>query len=49
VIVLAGGRIIEDGRPADLLARDGYFAALDREQRALGADDPPYRSASRSG
>ncbi len=28
VLVIAGGRIVEQGRPADLLAADGAFAAL---------------------
>ena len=28
VVVLHGGRIVEEGRPADLLAVDGWFARL---------------------
>ena len=33
IIVLAAGRVVEQGPPAELLARNGYFAALEREQR----------------
>jgi len=32
IVVLDGGRIIETGRHADLLARDGAYAALHRLQ-----------------
>ncbi len=49
VIAMDGGRIVEEGHPADLIARGGYFADLDREQRGLGAESPPRRSARESG
>ena len=32
VVVVVGGRIAEEGTPADLLARDGHFARLARRQ-----------------
>jgi ABC-type multidrug transport system fused ATPase/permease subunit len=40
VIVLADGRVVEDGAPAELLARpDGQFASMSREEWALAASD----------
>ncbi|HKZ08914.1 MAG TPA: type I secretion system permease/ATPase [Methylomirabilota bacterium] len=33
IIALAAGRVIEQGSPAELLASNGYFATLEREQR----------------
>lgn len=32
IVVLEGGRIVEQGRPADLLAADGFYAAAHRLQ-----------------
>jgi ATP-binding cassette subfamily B protein len=32
VVVLAEGKVIEDGRPADLIKKDGYFSGLYREE-----------------
>lgn len=37
IVVVAGGRIVECGSPADLLARDGTFAALVAAEAALTA------------
>jgi ABC-type multidrug transport system fused ATPase/permease subunit len=37
VLVLDGGRLVEAGPPADLLARDGAFAGLLRAQGLLTA------------
>jgi ABC-type multidrug transport system fused ATPase/permease subunit len=34
IIVLEGGRIVEQGRPEDLLARDGFYAEAHRLQTA---------------
>lgn len=34
VLVLAEGRVVQDGSPADLLGRDGEFAALHEAWRA---------------
>lgn len=36
VIVLDEGRVVEDGSPGELLARDGLFASLVRRQRLTG-------------
>jgi subfamily B ATP-binding cassette protein HlyB/CyaB len=44
VIALDAGRIIEQGRPAELIARGGYLASLDREQRGLAAEWVPLRA-----
>ena len=38
IVVLDGGKIIEDGNYEELIARDGYFAELVRRQR-LDAED----------
>jgi ATP-binding cassette, subfamily B, bacterial HlyB/CyaB len=43
IIALEAGHVIEQGTPAELLARNGYFAALDREQRG-GVEAPTRRS-----
>ncbi|MFI6033330.1 ABC transporter ATP-binding protein [Streptomyces sp. NPDC051315] len=40
VVMLENGSIVERGRPADLLARDGRFAAFRRSHRLAVADDP---------
>ena len=49
VIVLEAGRILEQGPPGELIARGGYLANLDREQRGLGLETPPLRSVDRTG
>jgi len=49
VIALAAGRIVEQGRPAELLTRGGYLARLDREQRGAGPGAIPLRSTGPSG
>ncbi|RJL27167.1 ABC transporter ATP-binding protein [Bailinhaonella thermotolerans] len=41
VVMLDDGLIVERGRPADLLARDGRFAAFWRAQRSAIADETP--------
>ncbi|MFN2384486.1 MAG: ATP-binding cassette domain-containing protein, partial [Gemmatimonadota bacterium] len=33
IVVLDGGRIVEDGTPDELLAREGWYAALHRRQQ----------------
>jgi ABC-type multidrug transport system ATPase subunit len=38
VLVMAGGRIVEDGTPGDLTARQGQFARLHRAW--LGSNSP---------
>ncbi len=38
IVVLDGGKIIEDGNYEELIARDGYFAELVKRQR-LDAED----------
>ena len=38
VLVMAGGRIVEDGTPADLMARRGQFTRLHRAW--LGSNSP---------
>jgi ATP-binding cassette, subfamily B, bacterial IrtA/YbtP len=38
-VMLQDGAVVERGRPADLLARDGKFAAFWRTQHAAVADD----------
>jgi len=47
ILVVAGGRIVEEGRHAELLARDGLYAELYRTQFAtqLGADSPAGAAA----
>lgn len=54
VLVIAGGKIVEQGRPADLLAADGAFAALfgaaaarrrGKETRADGEDEAELAAA----
>lgn len=49
VIALDAGRIIEQGRPAELIARGGYLASLDREQRGLAAEWVPLRAVDSTG
>jgi ATP-binding cassette, subfamily B, bacterial len=39
ILVIDGGRIVEDGRHAELLVRDGLYAELYRTQFRPGADD----------
>jgi ATP-binding cassette subfamily B protein len=43
VAVLENGSIVEHGRPADLLARDGRFAAFWRSHRSATADESDAR------
>ncbi|WP_232663161.1 ABC transporter ATP-binding protein [Pseudonocardia sp. TRM90224] len=38
VVVLENGSVVESGRPAELLARNGAFAAFWRSNQAIGAD-----------
>ena len=49
VIALDGGRVIEQGRPAELIARGGYLANLDREQRDLATEWVPLRAVDGTG
>lgn len=42
VLVLQHGRVAEEGRPEELLAKDGYFAAIFREQRKPRSDSYVY-------
>jgi subfamily B ATP-binding cassette protein HlyB/CyaB len=46
IIVLAAGRVVEHGPPAELLARNGYFATLHRQQR--GESDGSVRRSTGS-
>lgn len=39
VVLLEDGVIVERGAPAELLARDGRFAAFWRDRRSVVADD----------
>ena len=34
VVVLDGGRVVEEGTPDELLGRDGHYATLARAQEA---------------
>ena len=40
MLVLAGGRIVEDGPPAVLRARNGAYAALERAAQNLDGTIP---------
>jgi ABC-type multidrug transport system fused ATPase/permease subunit len=45
VVVLAGGRIVEDGAPEELLAQpDGHFAAMVRADSAITLAEPEARN-----
>ncbi|MFC4640515.1 ABC transporter ATP-binding protein [Deinococcus hohokamensis] len=46
VLVFQHGRLVEDGPPADLLARGGAYAALERAARALDGAPPALLSTS---
>src|SRR5262249_8040460 len=49
VVVLDRGRVVEDGRPADLLNAGGAFAALAASSRGLAeAPTPAQRSGTMS-
>ncbi|MEG3635825.1 ABC transporter ATP-binding protein [Micromonospora palythoicola] len=43
VVVLEDGAVVEQGRPSDLLAQDGKFAAFWRTQQSAVADDSEAR------
>jgi ATP-binding cassette subfamily B protein IrtA len=49
VVVLENGSIVERGRPADLLAQDGKFAAFWRSHRPAIADRTEIHSGVRQG
>ncbi len=36
-VVLAGGRVVEDGRPSELIGRGGPFAALFGDEAVVAA------------
>ncbi|MEV4715153.1 ABC transporter ATP-binding protein [Micromonospora sp. NPDC049374] len=43
VVMLEDGAVVEQGRPTDLLAQDGKFAAFWRAQQSAAADDSESR------
>ena len=48
VIVLEGGRLVEDGTPGELLARGGWFSALHAPLGSPVKPDPSFRPDPRS-
>jgi subfamily B ATP-binding cassette protein HlyB/CyaB len=48
IMAIEAGRILEQGKPADLFAGSGYLARVDREQRGVGGI-VPLRSGSQPG
>jgi ATP-binding cassette, subfamily B, bacterial HlyB/CyaB len=49
IIAIDGGRILEQGKPADLFAGGGYLARVDREQQRGVGGIVPLRSGSHPG
>jgi subfamily B ATP-binding cassette protein MsbA len=48
VVVLAGGRVVEAGPPAELLARGGAYARLHAEAPQATPPDDPEAAAARA-
>ena len=49
IMAIDGGRILEQGKPADLFAGGGYLARVDREQQRGVGGIVPLRSGSHPG